>query len=201
MTKVKGKSTTTRKIDRNLPAVYEGKLKREKELPAVSKKIKRLEKDGSQFALPAKKIQALIDDNNNDGAITLTQKALLKMMIDLIPLAEQKVRESDSTRGIYQINALVSQARELIADIQSNRDQAMIVDTIMANIIQPNMVSITQFIVDSQYQLKREIQDKVKTEHVRDVSTAIDMSARSIAAYMSEIFKVIRARLEKDLID
>ena len=176
MTKVKGKSTTTRKIDRNLPAVYEGKLKREKELPAVSKKIKRLEKDGSQFALPAKKIQALIDDNNNDGAITLTQKALLKMMIDLIPLAEQKVRESDSTRGIYQINALVSQARELIADIQSNRDQAMIVDTIMANIIQPNMVSITQFIVDSQYQLKREIQDKVKTEHVRDVSTAIDMS-------------------------
>lgn len=153
------------------------------------------------FSIEAQKIQELIESNNNDGAITLSQKALLKMILDIIPLAEKQVRASDSVRGVYALNTLISQTRELMADIQATKDQQYLARNIVDNIIRPSFMDIAQFMINANYQLKKSIDDKLKPSYKRDVSVTIDGNAKDIAEYMQTVFTLLANRIEKEFTD
>lgn len=171
----------------------ENKLR--KKLTGQAKEVK---KTLTLFGEEAPRIQELLIAKDSDNAIILTQRHLLRTLIDIIPLAEKQVRASDSVRGVYALNTLISQTRELITDIQATRDQQYLARNIVDNIIRPSFMDIAQFMINANYQLKKSIDDKLKPSYKRDVSVTIDGNAKDIAEYMQTVFTLLANRIEKE---
>jgi hypothetical protein len=155
----------------------------------------------SLFATRNKKIQELLEDSNQDGAISLAKKLMLQTVIDIIPLAETVIRESETARGVYGFNALISQARELIADLEASRDQQDLVNKILVNIIQPLLITHTQQMIDIHYRLKKSLADSIKPGTRKRVSTEVDDAAKALALHMGEMFKLMDERIRKEMVD
>jgi hypothetical protein len=77
----------------------------------------------------------LLESGNDSTAIPIIYKILLQSVIDLLPYAEDAIRTSKGSKGVYQYNSLISSMRELMVDVQSSQDRgqlgAVIVDTIL----------------------------------------------------------------------
>ena len=153
------------------------------------------------FGQSADHIIELLETNDNEGAVTLTQKRLLATVIQLIPQAESNIRTSKGGRGIYAFNSLVSQCRELIADIQATQDSQLIANSINVNSVQPTFISITQRLIDSNYRLKKALRDKIKSAELKEASSLIDESSREMARYLQEAYKDLAAKIEQRLVD
>lgn len=139
----------------------------------------------------------MIDGQDTDSAIVAIQKQLLKTLVDVLPVAEQKMREAETTKGVYGFNALVSQIREVLVDIQATSDKQFIAQSINVNILQPAFISIAQIVLDAHYRLKKEILDSVKPGDVKDVNLAIDQTAKSIAQFMQHQFQQTSERVSQ----
>lgn len=178
--------------------------KKQTDLKEVKKKKKKVGEQAavaktmlSVFGKKAPKILDLIDQKDTDGALTLIQKQILKSLVSTLPIAEQKMLESDTTRGIYGYNALISQIREVLVDIQSAQDKQFIAQNINVGILQPFFISMAQAMIDSNYRLKKSIVDYIKPDRVRDVNEAIDANAKSIAEHMNMTYGAISAKIEQ----
>lgn len=187
------------------------KLKRQKEskaefLPAVISKsdAKRLKRSltgvnsvVSMFGQDNLKIQELLDVKENDNAIALAQKAMLKSMFDILPIAESQYREWKNERAAYAFAALVDKARELIADIQAANDRSIVTDRIIYDILQPTMMTLGQFLIDSNYQMKRDLHEYFDPARQKEANKAIDTTSRSSATYINAMFNDLKDRITK----
>lgn len=167
--------------------------------PSLKKKEKELTKIVNVFGGDAKKIQKLLRNNEDDSAILKSQRSLLNMLVDLIPIAENTYREFRTERAAYAMNAFISQMRELMQDIVSSQDRALAADTIIHNIIKPSMISFAQFILDNNYQLNKELSEIVPVERAKDVSTIVNKSSRNIGVYMETLMKDFSDRIKAEL--
>ncbi len=172
--------------------------------PAVIKKVKKQAKDldslAAHFGKDSTKVQDLITNKDSDSAIDLAQKSMLKMMIGLIPIAESQYREFKNERAAYALNALVSQARELIADIQSTKDRSTVADAITLNVINPTFISLGQFIIDSNRYLRKELAESVDVKDLMEVTAALDKNMRGIGQYLQQTMEQLNERISKMLV-
>lgn len=167
----------------------------------VKKQVKDLSSLTAHFGKDSSRVQDLISNNDSDSAIELAQKSMLKMMIGLIPIAETQYREFKNERAAYALNALVSQSRELIADIQSTKDRSLVADAIIANVIHPTFISIGQFIIDSNRYLRKDLAEVVDAKDMANVTSALDKNMRSIGQYLQQTVDMLNERIQKMLVD
>lgn len=126
-----------------------------KELSVVEKKpltVGRLSKTKTSslrsiIGDSAEEIHQLIEVGDGDSATTLLHKRLMQTLIDLVPFAEHTIRKSKGRYGVYQINALVSQVRELLVDIQATQDRGQLGVNLVESIIRPSFQDIGMSIV------------------------------------------------------
>jgi len=153
------------------------------------------------FGGAANKIIGLLNSSDDEGAITLTQRALLKSTILLIPEAERNVKDSGGARGVYAYNSLVSQCRELLADLTASQDAALIASSINVGTVQPAFISMVQYMVDANYRLKKDLKDLLPAENVRKANELIDGTAKGLARYFQEQCKDVQVKIERRLVD
>lgn len=103
---------------------------------ATKKKLKTM------FGQRTREILTLIENNERDGAVVLIYKQLLKMLVSLVPILEKVVRRSKGRYGTYQVNQLVSQLRELLADMQSVQDRGLLGRTLIKRYVRPAFADI-----------------------------------------------------------
>jgi len=118
-------------------------------------------------------IVAKINSSQQEGAVSAIQKQLLLTALAIIPVAEQEYISKSHLRGaenlLYAFNSAVSSVRELVQDIEANKDRATITSKISSNVLHPAFIMIGQRLIDQDYKLKRRLiesglvsQDKLK---------------------------------------
>ena len=183
------------------PKKYEV-VKRKRGRPKkIQTKIQNASELANTFGGDARKIQKLLRLKDDDSAILKTQRSLLNMLIEMIPIAENTYRTYGTQSAAYAMNALVSQVRELMQDIVSSQDRQLAADNIIATIINPNMLSFAQFILDNNHQLIKEVTELVPVERAKDVQNIVNKSSRNVGIYIQTMLEDFRNRIQKELSD
>lgn len=158
-----------------------------------------LNESPSEMALITEQILELLDQEDSDGAITLTQKHLLRTVLLMLPQAERMIHASKSARGVHNFSILVNQIREIMADIQMSRDNKFLATGINVRVIQPAMIDITNHMITSGSIVRQQIGDYVPVEHRLTVSQLINDHLKSTAKYMEQQYKSMASRVEEHL--
>ena len=151
------------------------------------------------FGDRTEQILGMLENNQRDGAITLLYRQLLSMTVDIIPLAENLVRTTKGYKGVYQINALVSQCRELLADIQSTQDRGALGRNMVERHVRPAFLDIAMQIVNSNHLLLNSVLPNipdVKKDKIRDL---FQQNQRELAQYIQTQYGSIRDELMRGL--
>lgn len=170
-----------------------------KEQKLLKRSLTKTNAMASLFGQDSLKIQELISEKDNDNAFDMANRSMLSFMLDLIPLAETRYREDARQSNAYAMIALISQARELISDLQAADDKSVIKDKIVYDVVKPTMMTLAQFLIDSNYQLKRELTDFVIKEHQQKAHLAIDNSTKAAGQYVQAMFSDLKDRLNDAL--
>jgi hypothetical protein len=138
----------------------------------------------------AEEIQELLEQNHTDSATTLMQKRLLQTLIDVLPYAENTIRETGGSRGVYQLNSIITSLREVIIDIQATKDKGAIGDALVERVIRPAFLDIGMQLVLEDERMLKEIKDEVDPnvyKRVREIHrTSLQRTAAGIQAKYEE---------------
>lgn len=170
-----------------------------KEQRLLHRSITKTNRVLSMFGQDTVKIQELLTARDNDNAIDAANRAMLSFLLDLIPIAESRYREDSRQSNAYALGHLVDQARSLISDIQAAGDRSIVTDKVIYDIIQPTMMTLGQFLIDTNYQIKREITDYMQPDKVRLAHNAIDVASKESAKYITAMFNDMKTRVTKAL--
>jgi hypothetical protein len=187
------------------------KLSSSRELSTQKSKIpvKKSKVDTSQKVLPksvkqevktffgseSKKIMELLTVGDQDSGISLLKKTLLLTVIRALPASERVLAESNNSRGVYQFNQIVSQIRELITDIQADRDRAYIAQSLIETIIRPAMMDIAQNVLSKHHEFRKATEDYIIPKQQQTFSTSLIAMAKDLAGDMNVAYKDISAKL------
>ena len=136
--------------------------------------------------------------NRDYGSAAISSKgALLATLTELIPVAEMAVRESKAQRGIYQFNSLVSQMRELLIDLEGDRDLDGLVMAICNEAIEPKLRMLGQMLVQWNSGVKRELRTYLAGDDYTDAAATIDEQTQQLAMYVSQMATAIQTDIER----
>lgn len=165
----------------------------------VNSQIEEAEKAISFFNSKSKHIVKLIDAKDNDSTASETQRSLLSMMVQLIPIAEQNYKTYRTERAAYALNSLVSQVRELLSDLQSTNDRSVVIENILYNVIEPTLRQYAQYLIDSNLELKQKLEVCVPKSQQSEMREIIDIDTKKNAAFLQSIFATLKERIATQL--
>lgn len=153
----------------------------------------------SLFALDLEMISGFIreleEDTGGSDSGRRFQITTLKMMVDLIPIAEITYRNDPRQSNSFSLNALLAQAGEIINALKATEDTQAIVERVLSRNLQPGFLQIGQILIDGVYGLRREIEPYLKPE-VQERAVAKfeerlkEMAAAAQAVYFRTMEKV-----------
>lgn len=154
----------------------------------------------SLFGDAAPTIIKMIEADNKDGATLLIYKRLLMTLVSKIPMAEKMLEDTKARRGIYQFNALVSQCRELMADIQSVRDRGMVGRNLVDTNVRPAFLDIATQLVQTNHRLKLAIKaSSAPVSAQQELLQQIGTDERELAIFIQERYRSVAEQIVKGL--
>lgn len=158
--------------------------------------------DEDTYSLFQEQVQQISEkfENNPDKGVNQFQLMSLKMLVDLIPYAEKEYRRDPRQSNAYAINALVTQIRELISDLQAEDNTLELINKIVLNIVQPITQKIAGSLIEFNFSIKSSIKGDLidgRYERVeREIDTATKDIARTIQGYVNQMCDEIRESTE-----
>ena len=180
-----------------LPSPKEIKaMKREKQALAVRVKDRKLNAVvEANFGKHAPKIIKMLEMTDSDAAITLLKKKLLQTTVDLIPLAEENIRKTESQRGVYQYTALINTAREMIVDIQADYDKQSLIEDIAERVMRPIFMDVAHEIITKHHDFKNRVANYIEPDRSQRFSEALQDLATKLAQEMTNKYHEAREKL------
>ena len=140
----------------------------------------------------AEEIQQLLEAGNSDSATMQMQKRLLQSLADLIPLAENNIRNSDGVKGVYQFNALVQSLRELLIDVQSTRDRGALGDALVEKIIRPSFLDIGMQLVQEDARVSATMKAELDPEMYKRYRRFKEESLSRLADFIQKQYGTVK---------
>jgi len=188
-------------VKANLPA----RVERREVVPDLpDRPRKRISKNDrhemtSIIADDAEQMLQLLEEGSNETAMSLIQKRLLQSLIDAVAHAENNVRTSKGSKGVYQLNSLITSIRELLIDQQAARDKGMVGQVIVEQIIRPNFLDIgMEFVQDSEV-LKTKIRGMMSHETYKKVEDLQNQFTQKFAESLQSRYRTIQESIIKHL--
>lgn len=153
----------------------------------------------SFFGTRSSAIMTLLEQGNNDNAISMTKKSLLQTLVRVLPEAEKILLATGTQRGVYQFNTLVSSVRELIADIEADRDRDFIAQALIVNVVQPAFINMAQQMMLKHHEFRKRSEDYVLPESKQIFSNLLFELGKEIASDMQGSFKELKTKIEEAL--
>ena len=138
----------------------------DKRLPKAANKYAKMQDAISQ-------IDSEIDSLNLDGmgGPEAVFKEQYQQMLDynsrLIKRMNNQLRENLTSRDIYALSTLMSQQREVIADLRTLVDMRSQAEMVQSQVLVPFSSDITQLITDIYYQLRKLITETSAPKHTQ----------------------------------
>lgn len=158
--------------------------------------------DEDTYSLFQEQVQQISEkfENNPDKGVNQFQLMSLKMLVDLIPYAEKEYRRDPRQSNAYAINALVTQIRELISDLQAEDNTLELINKIVLSIVQPVTQKIAGSLIEFNFAVKTQIKGDLKDGHYERVEREIDNAtkdlARQIQSHINQMSDEIRESTE-----
>lgn len=153
-----------------------------------------------EFKKLRKKVGATNDHFNAESVNIEMLRAMLTMMLDIIPLAEQVFRKSKKESSAYALNALVNQARELSTDLRMSKDVEGQAAFIRDMIINPVFKMFAQQLIAETINIKNSIDTNVDNrKHAKRVKQDVDDMARALGKYLTESVMKLYADIDNYL--
>lgn len=172
-------------------------VKKVKQYAELADKVKAV---GSTFGIRKKEIMDAVDSGNLDHAVLQFQRQAYSTIVNLIPVAEKEYKKYKRDHQAYVLNALISQGRELAADLMASGDRAQLASILTQEVIEPVFKSLLQHVMTEQLQLKAILGDKLKPQFIPDASREMDASLRRLAEIMTELYKSTSSQINKKLL-
>ena len=139
---------------------------------------------------------------NDYGEIYRIQvyKALMDMVLDLIPVAEAKYRVGKEDKSMYALNVVINQSREIANDMRSVQDfeqQALQI----IRIIRQNYSLIAENFVDEIHRSKIYIQEGLVPDEVRRINLIIKEMTDTHARFLNETLKAMTSQVSEFLVE
>lgn len=169
------------------------------ELPSNERMAARREKQktmGTVFGEETSHILELIEGGENDSAEKRILRDALRMTVDLIPIAEQSYRDRPSQSSAYALNSLITQAREMLADISAADDRGVLATKISEEFLHTFVRDIAQNILMTMQYFYSDV-----TPYLRDKSDGIRVQEKlntnllQIAKYIEERSKALSQKI------
>lgn len=166
--KKKKKPSTALVVVEAKPKEEEGKKKKKKKPKTVEgakRKLARLQEEvSSELAL----IEEMPVAVSSQEQLQLEEYLhMFRKLGKLIRKAEKQCMKSGQSRDYYALCTLMSQQREVIADIRSVSDMSGQVGQLETDMLQPMVRQVGQNMLDSFYQLKKLIVDTCRPEETQ----------------------------------
>lgn len=146
----------------------------------------------SRFGNKAVLIIQQLEDQDTDGAISMLSRSLLQLVVDLIPVAEQNVRDSKGARGIYQFNQLIASTRELLTDLSALRDKGLLGHRIVERTVRPAFTDIGGQLVLAFVGLEAGARTYMSPEDYAEYKQQLTTAKMSLAQYLEAQYSEIR---------
>lgn len=153
----------------------------------------------SSFGYKLGHIREHLKNKDYQNASLTTKEALLGTLIELVPLAEKSLRESGTSKGIYQFNALLGQVREMLVDLDGERDLNNTMQAILDESIRPCFMLLAQSIIQVVNGLKRQLQSEFDERNCKIIFNHIDEQMKELARYTQGMYNEIQTRIDKKL--
>jgi hypothetical protein len=164
---------------------------------ALSEKDKRkLKKQAeSYFGNNSTKIMDMLNAGDADGGITILKKTLLMTIIRVLPMAEEILTQSGTAKGTYQFVTLISQMREIMSDIQADRDKQFLAQSITEQIIRPAFMDIAQDMLTMHHDFRKKGDLFVVPEKSTYFSNQLFALGKDLAGHMQTRYKEVSEKL------
>lgn len=172
------------------------KESKSRELALTKSEITAVRKN---FGDQSEKIIEFLEVGNSDSAIQLLKKSLLTTVIRILPEAERILVESGTSRGTYQFVTLVSQIRELMSDIQADRDRQYIATSIMENIVRPIFMDIAQEMITEHHAFRKGAERLIVPGRDREFADELRATAEGLARFMNAQYKELQTKITEAL--
>ena len=173
-----------------LPVVRKKKKVKPVSEGSAVKVIENERKRGSRFA---DHLPNILDENNDlDMRTKATRVAAFEMLVTLIPAAEKRVRDTDSTQGIYQLISLLQTMQTTMSDLDGERDLAMMIQLILDGSIYPKLMVFANMIAQGQSHVKRTLKMELRAEDYKLVAEELDAYNASLGEYVKGMHRDIQ---------
>lgn len=149
----------------------------------------------SRFGNKAVLIIQQLEDQDTDGAISMLSRSLLQLVVDLIPVAEQNVRDSKGAKGIYQFNQLIASTRELLTDLSALRDKGLLGHRIVERTVRPAFTDIGGQLVLAFVALEAGARSYMRPEDYAEYKPQLTQAKTSLAQYLEVQYAEIRDQM------
>ena len=171
-----------------------------KKLAQLEKLANTAEVVKSTFGIKRSEIARAIEDGNIDAAILTFQKQAYATILKLIPIAEKAYLKDKQDRQAYVLNALISQGRELAADLAASGDRAALVNTVATEILEPAFKGLLQDLLNEIIQTKALLAGKIKPQHESTATQILDDLVRAMAQHMSKTYTTTASSIGNTII-
>ena len=153
----------------------------------------------SRFGMQSNTIVEMINMGNSDGAMSLIVKSLIQSVCEVLPMAEHNIRISNSTKGIYGFNTLVSTIRELLGDLQVLKDKANLGQSIVDRSIRPSYMDIAAQLVTSLTLVQESAKARMSSSDYKEFRITVEQSKKGMSDYMMAQYKDVSEQVVKSL--
>jgi len=182
-----------------LPQKVEVKRKKQQDrtLQKVDKLGSSMEKVKSTFGIKSREIQKFTNAGDIDNAILHFQRTAYSTLVAVIPIAEREYRKWKRDSQAYALNALIASARELASDLAASNNRANLAEQLLREGLDPMFRELLQYMAQQSVMQKAFLQDKVKPQHVANVTAKIDEELKDAAGYLQSIHQVISEQMRR----
>lgn len=141
----------------------------------------------------------------NKVSLTETQgnlavlKSLLKMTLDMMPIAEKQFKKYQNERAVYPIVALTNQIREIMTDVRQLDNNDRLAQHLMVSILRPSLKLIISHIVQDFNTLKEELTETMPPKRALRVKQRLNDMMRSHGTLLDELTQSVEQQLDEYL--
>ena len=168
---------------------------------SLSNNISKLKQDVN-FESSLEKINELLTDSSTQDGVKYFQVTALKVVMDLIPYAEESYRQKPNINTSATIVTLINQARDLAADLSDNKSYNSEVYENVVKILHPAFLHIGQILLNSAYRYKLSISDyNIDEEESEDMKKKLDQTFVDIGKSVENVFYDVRKSISEYMIE
>lgn len=196
------KNMDTKKKSKALKTLDAPKIDKaaQKRVDDYGKLAKTVREVGTTFGIRKTAIMEAVEAGNIDHAILQFQRQAYATIVNLIPIAEAEYIRDKREHQAYVLNAMISQGRELAADLAASGDSAQLAGLLIQEVIEPMFKALLQQFMQEQMQLKTLLADKFKPDMTADASREMDASIKRIASVMTDLYKSTAVQVNKKIL-